>query len=188
VGPDSKLTIHRGDKSGPTVARANACLVTPGTTDIHLTDPLHTVELEHILYPDSSKTTFTIDGKTYHWKGHAELLEDETQLKIAHFYPSWLVSDVKEHKLGKLIIYKEDLVDLVVLTALVVQERSDEGRQAVYSNNVTFSYSVDRDGEDSLYGDGYRGSLDRCSGYLGVNNKRLCINLASVRVIQKDEV
>lgn len=138
------MSIHHGDKNGHIIANANACLVTPGVTDVHFEHPLHTVELEHILYPDSSsKTTFSVNGKSYHWKGHAELLEDETQLKVAHFYPSWLIIDVKEHKLGKLIIYEKDLMDLVIATALVVQERSDEGRQAVHSNSTFPSNLVD---------------------------------------------
>lgn len=62
-----------------------------------------------------------------------ELFEEYPDAEIAKFYPSWSVVDVNEHKLGKLVIQASDenLIDLAVITALVVQERSDEGRQAV---------------------------------------------------------
>ena len=80
-------------------------------------------------------TRFTVNGKVYYWDGHAELVSVETGDIIARFYPSWLVIDVEEHKLGKLVIGEEnkDLMDVAVTTALIVQERSDESRQAVES-------------------------------------------------------
>lgn len=63
-----------------------------------------------------------------------ELFEEYPDAGVAKFYPSWSVIDANEHKLGKLVIQTSDdsdLIDLAVITALVVQERSDEGRQAV---------------------------------------------------------
>jgi hypothetical protein len=103
---------------------------------VNFSDPLYTVELEHLHHEDiPSMTRFTANGKVYYWNGHAELVSVETGDIIARFYPSWLVIDVQEHKLGKLVINEErkDLMDLAVITALVVQERSDESRQAVES-------------------------------------------------------
>lgn len=99
-------------------------------------DPLYTVELEHLHHEDiPSMTRFTVNGKVYYWDGHAELVSVETGDIIARFYPSWLVIDVEEHKLGKLVIGEENkgLMDVAVTTALIVQERSDESRQAVES-------------------------------------------------------
>jgi len=81
-------------------------------------------------------TRFYMDGKVYYWAGHTELVSVETGDLLAQFFPSWLVIDVNEHKLGKLVIKgkgKENM-DVVVATALIVQERSDEGRQAVFPN------------------------------------------------------
>ena len=129
------MVIHRGDQSGPIIATANACLATPGVTDVRFEEPLYTIELEHILQEDYSKTEFVANGKSYHWKGHSELVESKTDVKLAEFYPSWLISDVKEHKLGNLVIHEvgHELIDLAVITALTVMERSDEHRQAVYS-------------------------------------------------------
>ena len=129
-------TSTEATKKAPIIAEVSACLVTPGITDVNFSDPLYTVELEHLHHEDiHSMTRFTVDGKVYYWNGHAELVKVETGDVIALFYPSWLVIDVQEHKLGKLVIKEEskDLMDVAVITALVVQERSDEGRQAVES-------------------------------------------------------
>lgn len=141
VDEGSNLRIHRGDKSGPIIAEVNTCLVTPGGTDVHLADPLRTVELLHLPHGDTSQTRFSIDDKRYHWKGHSELLDDDTEVKMAQFYPSWHVIEVKEHKIGTLFIYGDTPRDLSVITALVVQERSDEARQAVCWINRPFLIS-----------------------------------------------
>ena len=116
------------------MASANACLVTPGVTDIHLTDPLYTIELEHIIHADSTKTRFTPNGMTYYyWKGHVDLVREHPQEEIATFYPSWQIDDFKEHNIGKLVIrtLEKDVIDIAVITSLVVQERSDEGQKDV---------------------------------------------------------
>ena len=80
-------------------------------------------------------TRFTVNGKIYYWNGHTELVSVETGDIIAQFFPSWLVIDVQEHKLGKLVVKEgyKDLMDVAMITALVVQERSDEAREAVES-------------------------------------------------------
>ena len=127
----SNLKIHRGNKSGPIIAEVNTCLVTPGATDVHLSDPLRTVELIHHTHGASSQTRFSIDDKKYLRKGHSEFVDDDTEVKMAQFYPSWHVIEVKEHKIGTLSIYGDTPRDLAVISALVVQERSDEARQAV---------------------------------------------------------
>lgn len=78
-------------------------------------------------------TRFQVDGKVYYWKGHSELVSVETGDIIADFVPSWTVIEVKAHKLGHLRVRCEEglLRDVVIATALVVMERSDEARQAV---------------------------------------------------------
>jgi hypothetical protein len=59
------------------------------------------------------------------------LIEDDTRILLAAFNSK--LFDFASHKIGSLIITEEGkkLIDLVVVTALVVQERSDEARQAV---------------------------------------------------------
>lgn len=76
---------------------------------------------------------FSVDGKGYYWNGHSELVKVEDGYLLAEFFPSWTIVDVKEHKLGKLTVRDEGkrLLDIAVVTALVVMERSDEARQAV---------------------------------------------------------
>lgn len=142
VSRNSKLHIHRGNKEGPIIAEVSACLVTPGITDVNISEPLYTVELDHIHHEVvPSMTRFTVDGKVYYWNGHVELVKVETGELLAQFYPSWRVIDVHEHKLGRLVIKEEakNLTDIVVFTALVVLERSDEGREAVTSTTLTIS-------------------------------------------------
>ena len=117
------------------MAEASACLITPGLTDVNfMGDQYHTIELAHINHKDvPSMTRFSMNGKVYYWKGHSELVSVETGDLLAEFFPSWLVIDVHEHKLGKLVIKGEGkkVIDAVVVTALITHERSDEGRQAV---------------------------------------------------------
>jgi hypothetical protein len=134
--PSAELHIHRGNKEGPIVADVKPCLLTPSTTDVNFCDPLYTLELEHFHHEQiPSMTRFTVDGKSYYWSGHVELVNVKTGDLAAQFYPSWHVIDVQEHKLGKLVIKEDakDMMDIIVTTALVVQERSDEARQAVIS-------------------------------------------------------
>jgi len=150
VTSDSNLIIHGGDKTAPVIASVNACLVTPGVTDIQLTDPLYTIELEHSVCEDASATRFTPNGTDYYyWKGHVDLVREHPEAEIATFYPSWLVNDFNEHKIGKLVIYSsdKDVIELAVVTSLVVQERSDEGRQPVCPNRyipLTTQYEMGR--------------------------------------------
>ena len=128
TGPESMIRIHRGNKDGPIISETCACLVTPGVTDVNFVGPISTIELDHLQHEDvPSMTRFSLDGKVYYWNGHSELVSVETGELLARFYPSWLAIDVREHKLGKLVITGEgkSMIDEVVATALVVQERSD---------------------------------------------------------------
>jgi hypothetical protein len=96
--------------------------------------PLQTIELEHVQNEEiPNMTRFQLDGKIYYWKGHSELVSVETGDIVAEFVPSWTVLDVKEHKLGHLLVRSDEgmLRDIAVTTALVVMERSDEARQTV---------------------------------------------------------
>src|SRR5271170_3658391 len=91
----------------------------------------------------------------YYWAGHTELVSFETGSLLARLFPSWLVVDVHEHKLGKSVIRGEgkENMDVVFAMALIVRERSEEGRQAVFpliaSRDADF---LDGDGQTASYG------------------------------------
>lgn len=130
-----KLTIHRGGKEGPVIATAVQCLEKDGVTEIHMFEPLETtVCIEHVhrrLPFFHGKTSFTFGGKNYHWKGHSALIEDDSGILLAALHATILVADY--HKLGTLIVVQagQKLLDLVVVSCLVMLERSDEGKLAV---------------------------------------------------------
>jgi len=75
------------------------------------------------------KTEFTTqDQAKYHWNGHSELISDANNETIATFKESWL--EGKYHRIGELDVSKREIQDIVVITALVVQERSDEHKRS----------------------------------------------------------
>ena len=73
---------------------------------------------------------FTVNGNKYHWKGHTALIDDQTRCLLAGFHSKFLETD--NHKLGTLVITEDgkNMLDIVVISCLVMQERSDEGRLA----------------------------------------------------------
>jgi hypothetical protein len=134
AAPDHKLIVHRGDKSGPVIATGDPCLSKEGLTEIHFPESETVIELQHVHHKFlhlHGKTTFTFNGKRYHWKGHTVLVESDTDVVIAVYHSMWF--DANWERLGSLEIasVSKEITDVVVITALVLQERSDEGRQAV---------------------------------------------------------
>lgn len=77
------------------------------------------------------KHTFEYNGKKYHWKGHTALIDDETGVLIAALNTRFLESN--PHKIGTLVVTLDgkSMMDIAVITCLVMQERSEEGRLAV---------------------------------------------------------
>jgi hypothetical protein len=138
AGPDHKLSIHRGDKAGPIIATTGGlCPTQKGVTEVYLQEDSNPIVLEHIHHETfhiHGKTMFTFNGKKYHWKGHTGLVDDETDTLLAIFHSSWF--DLNWNKVGRLEITSEGkkLLNIAVITALIVQERSDEGKQAVCSS------------------------------------------------------
>lgn len=131
---ESNVIIHRGDKDGPVIATATQCLGQNGVTDIQFTESGPTIRLEHVhsvLPFFHGKTFLTVGEKKYHWKGHTALIDDETGVMLAAFHATFL--ETEYHKLGRLVITKEgkELIDVVVCSCLVQQERSEEGTLAV---------------------------------------------------------
>jgi hypothetical protein len=115
------------------IATAKQCLARDGVTDIHFTGSGDLVRLEHVhgLLPFfHGKTLFEVGGRKFHWKGQTALLDDQSGQLLAGFHATYLETDY--HKLGSLVVTEEGkkMLDAVVISALVVQERSDEGKLA----------------------------------------------------------
>jgi hypothetical protein len=121
--------FHRGGKDGPIIAIADACIPTPGATDLKFLEPEQIILLTHKHHPSGVQTVFKVGDKEYAWTGHEELLQDGT--KIAKFHPTWF--EGVGHHIGHLDFVGpvDGVKDLVVLSSLVVQERSDEHILAV---------------------------------------------------------
>lgn len=128
--------IHRGGKDGPVIATANTCLTQEGQTDIHLHESQSTFGLQHEHHKlpfTHCKSKFVADDTHYHWEGHSKIVSDETKEVVASFNATWL--EGTGHKIGVLNIKAGSLKDIIVITALVVQERSDEHKRSV---NIPF--------------------------------------------------
>jgi len=104
---------------------------TPSTSSSAAT----TVTLTHVHhhFPSSlhGKTSFTFNNKKYHWLAHTQLVEEATGDLVARFEPTWF--EGKGHKIGRLEVMEcgMGLLQVVVFSALVVQERTDDHKQAV---------------------------------------------------------
>ena len=135
AGAEQTITVHRGDKDGPVLATGKPCLTESGATDIHMnTDPPFTVHFQHsssLLPFFHGKTTFNFEGNRYHWKGHTALIDDDSGVLQAAF-DAKLFEHEPDH-LGKLVVSYDGqkMLDLVVISCLLVQERSDEGKLSV---------------------------------------------------------
>ena len=90
---------------------------------------IHMARHPHHLTP--WKTEFTVDGKKFDWYGRHEMVSEGRV--IARFFPTWHLVDLDEHKLGRLVIAWEGKgrLDLVVITALIMIDMCEEGREAV---------------------------------------------------------
>ena len=130
--PDSKLTIRRGGPDGPILATGETCKASEGCTEIFLHDSNTEMKIHHeyhYLPFTHNKSFFTYKDKQYHWKDHTELIDDASQEVVGKFHATWL--EGTGHKIGTLDVMDEGMQDLVVVTAIVVQERSDERTLAV---------------------------------------------------------
>jgi hypothetical protein len=131
--PDSKLTIHRGGPDGPIFATGETCKDVEGSTEIFLKESNTSILVhhEHHKLPFTHcKTRFTYNKNPYHWQDHTELVDDVSGEAVGKFHASWL--EGTGHKIGTLEVPHAGMQDLAVITAIVVQERSDERTLAVY--------------------------------------------------------
>ena len=125
--PDSKLTIRRGGPDGPILATGEPCKTSEGSTEIFFHDSSTDIKIHHqyhYLPFTHNKTSFTYKDKQYHWKDHTELIDDASGEVVGKFHATWL--EGTGHKIGTLEVKDAAMQDVVVVTAIVVQERSDE--------------------------------------------------------------
>lgn len=114
------------------MATAETSKAVEGSTEIYFHDSGTSIEIHHShrRVPFSHcKTHFTYNDNAYHWKDHKEFFDDATGEVVRKFHTTWL--DGTGHKIGTLEVKDAQMQDLVVLTAIVVQERSDERTLAV---------------------------------------------------------
>jgi hypothetical protein len=100
-----------------------------------------TVSLDHIprrMVVLSPKTSFTVDGKKYYWKGYTDLFEEKTDKLVAQYLSSL---NGGAENIGELIVTESDnkqLNDLVVISAVVMQHRSQARERAVSRVKIRF--------------------------------------------------
>jgi len=135
MGPGTSVSFHRGDKDGSVIATADPCKEKQGSSKVQFHEPDMTINLEHlprrmmILPP---KTSFVKDGKGYYWKGSSDLFEEKTNKLIAQYLPKMV--DSADPMTGNLILTEgndKQLDDLIVISTVVMQQRSDARKRAV---------------------------------------------------------
>ena len=128
------MALHRGGKDGPILGTANARRERDDTINVHFTDSMSVLRLQHHHYklPSlQSESKFTHNERTYRWKGHNELVDDQSKEVIATFKATWF--EDKSHVIGRIDVneLKELELEVIVFTALVVQQREEEHRISV---------------------------------------------------------
>jgi hypothetical protein len=97
---ERKILIHKDGKQSPVIATADLHRAKEGHVVIEFTEPKATVQLEHIHHRlpwTHANTYFTFDGKKYHWKAHAALIEDDTKVCVAVFHTVNLGGPRRKH-------------------------------------------------------------------------------------------
>ena len=137
------MTIHRGHKEGLIIATTQCCQDKEGSSEITLPESSTAVVLTHSARRFSMsppKTTFVIDGKDYEWKGYSDLFEKKTGRLVAQYSPA----ENSDSKFGSLVFTKGDQhrTDMIVASALVLQQRSEARKRAVCSITVHSANSI----------------------------------------------
>lgn len=139
-----KISIHRGDATGPVIATADSFQGKDGITEIAMVEneaimPIrhrhHTLPMMH------GSSYFRVDGKQMQWKKHTELIDDNGNV-LARFEA--VTED--SNKVGRLVVTQEgqQRADLVMITCLIDQERADEGKYKVYTPCIHSHYDRNR--------------------------------------------
>ena len=129
---DKKLTIYRGGNGGDVLAIAYPSVVTVTNdrqTNINFVDSALTTQIvenkQNNFFRSIQMSRFLIYDIPYHWEDYKTLLKDGTNHVIAKFHPTRLQGR-RSHKFGKLDILETEMQDIIAVTALVLQKRSEE--------------------------------------------------------------
>lgn len=73
-------------------------------------------------------TRFTVDGVRFHWRGHDELVADDSKVVLASISRAWSAAEDAEHQVDRLVITADglDMMDIIAVTALIVHKRGEE--------------------------------------------------------------
>jgi len=128
-----RVAVHRGDGNGPLIAATESFQGKDGITELEMVDTASVVPLRHkhhSLPLMSGYAAFRVNDKQYEWKKHRELVEVGTKAVLARFDAN---KDKESNTNGRLIVLEagRDMMDLIVVTCLVNQERKDEGKYKV---------------------------------------------------------
>ena len=95
-----------------------------------------TLEMTHVHGFFSGKTFFEIEGTKVHWKGQSALVEDDSGVCLAVYKAKRF--EAKDRRFGTLLItaHGAPLVDIIVSSALVEQERSDQDEHDVHTIRI----------------------------------------------------
>jgi hypothetical protein len=131
VDKELRLSVHKGDKSGPVIASAKASMDKNGVTLMELTEG-QIIGLQHVHGFFSGKTFLEIGGKKVHWKGQSALVEDDNGVCLAVYKQKRF--EAKSRKVGTLLVTEHgaEFVDIIVSSFLVEQERSDQDENEVH--------------------------------------------------------
>jgi hypothetical protein len=135
MGPGNTITLHRGGKTGAVIATAEPCQEKQGSSKIQYTEPESTIVLDHlprrmIILPP--KTSFTLDDKKYYWKGYTDLFEEKTDKLVCQYAPK--TAEGSDPNTGKLVVSEgndKKLDDIIVISTVVMQQRSEARKRAV---------------------------------------------------------
>lgn len=126
VDKDLHITVYKGGYSGHVIATAIQCRDRGGVAKIKMTESNQVLHLKHGHGVFSHNTVFEIAGKRVHWKGLSRLVEDETGICLAVYKAKGF--ELQNRKLGTLLVTTHGVkdIDVIVSSALVKQERTDE--------------------------------------------------------------
>lgn len=115
---------------GPIIAATESFQGKDGITEIEMVETATVVPIRHkhhILPLMPGYAAFKVNGKSYEWKKHRELKALGSDDILANFEAN---RDKESNTLGRLVALEagREILDLVVITCLVDQERRDEGK------------------------------------------------------------
>lgn len=126
---DTQLLIHRGGKDGPIIATADPCPAGRYQTDIHFLELNMEVPFEH----KHNTTRYCSVKNVFHYKGKKDASTEDAGEVVAEYHPSVFEGNREALKAGDLSLGIKEIQDIVVVTAMVAQEREEETQGPVWS-------------------------------------------------------